>query len=111
MEKLRKTAGLIAAVLVVALGCGLLLVTPIFGVMLATSGLALMVWQALALWRAREDPYDLKKLWDAPVLLGEESDDQPDESGLESDSMAYCHQCGHAVPTTYARCPECGNLI
>jgi hypothetical protein len=105
----RKAAGLIAAVLVVALGCGLLLVTPIFGAMLAASGLALVVWQALTLWRAREDPYDLKKLWDAPVPLSD--DDQPDESALDADAMSYCHHCGHAVPLSYARCPECGNPL
>ncbi len=108
MNAWRKAAGLIAAVLVVAVGTGLLLVTPIFGVMLLISGLALALWQALTLWRAREDPYDLKKLWDAPVAL---DDDQPDESDLERGSLAYCHQCGHAVPLSYARCPECGNLL
>ncbi len=111
MSVWRKAAGLIAAVLVVAVGTGLLLVTPIFGVMLLISGLALALWQALTVWRAREDPYDLKKLWDAPVPLKDEDDDQPDESALDRDSMAFCHQCGHAVPLSYARCPECGNLL
>ena len=109
MNILRKFVGVIAAVLVLAMGVGLLWVLPIFGAMLLFLGIGLTLWQARELWRQREDPYDLGKLWEAP--LPEETPDEPDESVLDGDSMAYCHLCGHAVPLDYARCPECGNPL
>jgi hypothetical protein len=111
MKVLRKAAGLIGAILVVAFGGALLLVTPIFGAMLGVAGVGLLVWQVRALWKSREDPYDLKKLWDAPVPIEGDAIEEPDESYLEADSLAYCHRCGHAVPDGYARCPGCGSPL
>jgi uncharacterized paraquat-inducible protein A len=109
MDALRRFAALIASLLIMATGVGLFLVQSIFGAMLAVAGLGLVVWQGVVLWRSHQDRYDLKKLWDSPVPM--DGDDQPDESALEEDSMAYCHNCGHAVPLSYARCPECGNPL
>ncbi|MGC4047686.1 MAG: hypothetical protein QM758_28165 [Armatimonas sp.] len=108
MASLRKFAALIASLLIAATGAGIFLVAPIFGTMMALCGLGLVIWQGIVLWRSREDPYDLKKLWDSPVPIDE---DVPDESPVEEDAMAFCHVCGHAVPLNYARCPECGNPL
>jgi hypothetical protein len=102
MTWLRKFASLIAALLIAATGAGLFFAAPIFGTMLALAGLGLALWQGIVLWKDREDPYDLKKLWDSPVPL---DDDTPDEAALEADAMAYCHYCGHAVPS------DCGNPL
>ena len=114
MQKLRDSAALIAALVLFALGLGLLLILPIVGTMFAVLGLGIALWQGRALWQARQSRYDLKTLWDAPLPDRQpiQYDDQPDESALDDpDTMAYCHLCGHAVPLDYSRCPECGNPL
>lgn len=108
MDFLRKSSALIASLLITATGVGLLFALPIFGTMMLIAGLGLTIWQCIVLWKSREDPYDLKKLWDSPVPMDNEL---PEEPTLDDDAMAYCHNCGHAVPLTYARCPECGTPL
>ena len=108
MQFFRKGAGLIASVLVAGMGCllyfsGLALVGgPLF-----LGGLALTAWQGIVLVRSRSDPYDLSKLWETEPEPAEE----PDEDWGENKSLGFCHNCGHAVPEPYARCPDCGTLV
>ena len=115
MQAFRDNAGLIASVLLLALGIGLFFVSfPIVGTMLVLLGLALSIWQGIGLWKARQNRYDLKTLWDAPLPDREplRYDETPDEDTVDDpDAMAYCHICGHAVPLDYSRCPDCGNPL
>lgn len=115
MQKLRDSAGAIAAFLLIGLGLGLAFSTfPIVGAMLLCFGVGLGVWQGVAVWKARQNRYDLSTLWDAPLPERRPIayDEEPDEDTVDDpDAMAYCHLCGHAVPLDYSRCPECGNPL
>ncbi len=60
-------------------------------------------------WRHREDPYDLTRLWEAP--LPEKTNAlEPEEDGVERE-YALCHRCGDAVAIGYAICPHCGCVL
>lgn len=104
MDKMRRAGGLVAAILIVFMGLGLLSVSPLVGVSLLLLGAAGMVWQGQKLYAERADPYDLSKLWER-----DEDPDEPDEVDTEGhEDTMLCHHCGHAVPRPFARCPECG---
>lgn len=108
MQVFRKTAGLIASILVAGMGCLLLFSgLSVVGVPLFFAGLGLAVWQGVTLARNRQDPYDLSRLWETEP----ESPDEPDEEWGDDTSLGFCHGCGHAVPEPYARCPECGRPV
>jgi uncharacterized paraquat-inducible protein A len=56
--------------------------------------------------RPREDPYDLRRLWDETPP----DSDEPEEDADDRD-LAYCHRCGASLPKAYAVCPDCGNRL
>jgi hypothetical protein len=107
MQSFRKYASLIASLLVAAFGAtGLISGERLLGVALLVLGLLAAAWQGRALYGAREDPYDLRKLMDQPEIADEPEDDFGDE-----DSAPFCHNCGHAVARPFSRCPDCGNPV
>ncbi|MBC8102919.1 MAG: hypothetical protein H7Z41_10060 [Cytophagales bacterium] len=104
----RKTAGLIAALLVAGMGCLLYFSgLPLAGMPLFLGGMALVAWQGVRLFQSRRDPYDLNRLWESEPEPG----DEPDEDWHGDKDTVYCHNCGHAVPEPFARCPDCGLTI
>lgn len=107
MAKMRKAAGLIAALILVAFGLLAAQGLPLIGYIIMGIGAAAAIWQAKVLWGAREDPYDLNKLWERP----EEADEPEYELLTDETGTPYCHNCGHAVPEPFARCPECGQSV
>lgn len=120
MAKFRRASGLIAAILIVAIGAGLSVTGAyFFGIPLVFLGLLLSVWQAYNLYKTRplpQDPYDLSRLWERDTYdpVPEESLEQEAQVRAEhSDSSGtlYCHNCGHAVPDLFAHCPECGQRL
>ena len=107
MKSMRRAAGLVAALLLVLIGIVCLhgVMLPI-GVALIVIGGVAALWQARILAQTREDPYDLKRLFDeAPTV------DTPEEDVFEEDGVPFCHHCGHAVANPFARCPTCGNQV
>ena len=109
METLRRSAGLIAAVLVAASGSVLAFGAPGLGLPLLVIGALAAIWQGRLLLASRQDPYDLSRLWDREP---EPPDGGPDEEDLvDEEGTLYCHGCGHAVPAPYAACPECGRRL
>lgn len=107
LNELRHAAGLIAALVLATLGFFLIAGAPLIGGALLVLGAGAAFWQAARLFRqrAREDPYDLNRLWERPPPPPEEAD----ENAVDADEETlFCHQCGHAVPPAFARCPECG---
>ena len=106
MAKMRRMSGFIAAVLVLLMAGGFLFISPspILSACFIVAGIAGMVWQAKKLTASREDPYDLSRLWDRG--------DEPEDDGNDAeDGTLFCHNCGHAVPRAFARCPDCGNQL
>ena len=61
------------------------------------------VREMLLMWREREDPYDLSRIWD------EAPDPEVPEGANRDLELAFCRHCGTASPNTYGVCPECGN--
>jgi len=112
MGTFRRAAGLIAALILLLAGGALVGGDPILGGALLVVGAGASVWQGWQLWKSRRDPYDLSRLWDDP-LPGDEPEEEPDPDSFytEDDGTLYCHGCGHAVPATLARCPECGRQL
>jgi hypothetical protein len=109
MEKLRRAAGFISALVLFFAGAVLVGAAPIVGLPIMLVGLAASVWQGWKLWQRRlppTDPYDLSRLWDEERL-----DDDPEDVLMDANGTLYCHHCGHAVPDPYARCPECGSQL
>jgi uncharacterized paraquat-inducible protein A len=108
VQVFRKSAGLIASILVAGMGALLLFSgMPLIGIPLFFGGLALAIWQGITLVQNRPDPYDLSRLWETEPA----PEDEPDEDWGEDKSLGFCHNCGHAVPEPYARCPECGTTV
>lgn len=110
MNRLRRAAGLIAALIVLAVGAGLLFAAPPLGVLLLVIGAGAAVWQGRQLLASRRDPYDLSRLWEP------EPEDQADEGAVDAmdsddDGTLLCHACGHAVPHPLRVCPECGRAL
>ena len=69
-------------------------------------GLGAVVWQGVQMWREREDPYDLNKLWDTPPP----EPDTPAKAPTDA-TLIYCHRCGSSMSEAYSTCPQCGNLL
>ena len=103
MATFRRTAGLIAALLVAAFGAIVLPGSRLIGAALLAVGIGAALWQIRELFDARRDPYDLSRLWEREP----EPPDEPDETLTEDEGTLYCHSCGHAVPRQFHRCPEC----
>ena len=78
----------------------------VFGTLLLLMGLFAAGYQAIMLRRAVGDPYDLNKLWDAPL-----PEDMQPEDVVHEPENAYCHRCNHIVPEGFARCPDCGERV
>jgi hypothetical protein len=104
----RKSARLIASILVAGMGCLLFFSgVAMVGVPLFVVGIALSIWQVIVLVQNRPDPYDLSRLWETePEPL-----DEPDEDWGDNKELGFCHNCGHAVPEPYARCPDGGTPV
>lgn len=120
MAKFRRASGLIAAILVIAMGAALTVTgAALFGIPLVFLGLIVAVWQAYRLYKTRPlppDPYDLSRLWehDPYEPIPEETLEQEAQVRAElseSSGTLYCHNCGHAVPDLFAHCPECGQRL
>ena len=103
MTTVRQTAGLIAVVLVAAMGCLFLSAAPPLGALLLVVGVGAAHRQIRQLLAARRDPYDLSRLWEKEP----EPPDEADEEAVEDEGTLYCHSCGHAVPRPFHVCPEC----
>jgi hypothetical protein len=104
----RKSARLIASILVAGMGCLLFFSgVAIVGAPLFVVGIALSIWQVIVLVQNRPDPYDLSRLWETEP----EPADEPDEDWDDTENLGYCHGCGHSVPEPYARCPDCGRPV
>ena len=108
MEALRRSAGLIAAVLVAASGGVLTFGAPVLGLPLLVVGAVAAVWQARQQIASRQDPYDLSRLWEREQEPPGEAEPEED---VEDDGTVYCHACGHAVPEPFAMWPECGRTL
>jgi len=108
MNGFRRAAGLLAALLVVAIGAALLSAAPLVGVLLLVVGAGAALWQGRQLLAARRDPYDLSRLWEREP----EPEDEADEDAVSDDEgTLLCHACGHAVPHPLRVCPECGRPL
>lgn len=83
------------------------------GVGLFVTGLCVVcanVYTGMQEWlRRRSDPYDLSRLWDAP--LPEEEDPAAVHSATGPNDLLYCHHCGASMSQRHAICPECGNRL
>jgi len=130
MDALRRWAGLISALLVALMGIALVGLSLFVGTDMGGGGVAISdgdeigprhflgfgllfvggfaaFYQIRKLYQARQDPYDLSRLWEeAPAPIPE-----PDEDAIDDDGTLLCHACGHAVPPPYTRCPECGRSL
>jgi hypothetical protein len=119
MATWRKFSGLIAALMLAAMGMLLFFSSdmtvgyhPFLGGVLACMGLGLAGWQAWSLRKNRDpyrDPYDLNALWDAPEpddLL-----DDPDDEFIPENSSLLCRHCGEAIGGGLRVCPHCKNLL
>ncbi len=109
MAAFRRIAGLIAAILLIAMG-GVLAVgaPPPLGIALLAVGLGAAVWQAHRLYAERRDPYDLSRLWETEPERPSEPDEEEEAMAAgEDDGTLYCHSCGHAVPRQFHFCPGC----
>ena len=104
MTTFRRAAGLIAAILLMAMGGVLAIGVPPLGIPLLMVGMGAAVWQAHRMYAERSDPYDLSRLWDREPEPPAEADE---ESPQEDDGTLYCHSCGHAVPRQFHVCPDC----
>lgn len=114
MSQLRRSAGLIAALILALTGGVFVGGSPLLGGALLLVGLGAAIYQARQLFerQPRADPYDLNRLWEQPAP--EPDDDAPDEEAdalIDDDGTVYCYGCGHAVPPPFARCPECGRQL
>ena len=106
MQKLRRAAGLISALVLFLAGAVLIGPVPFLGLPVMLTGGAAAIWQAWRLWGTRpapSDPYDLSRLWEDDTL-----DEDPEDMLTDEEGTLYCHHCGHAVAGPFARCPECG---
>lgn len=110
MDWFRRTAGVIAGLVVAAMGAiGYISGSPFFGNAFLIVGLVLAAWQGWQLYATRPDPYDLKRLWDTPPEI---SDPDPSDELLTDEAGAiYCHHCGNAVAGPFTRCPNCGGKL
>lgn len=101
----RQYLGLIAGGLLTVMGATFLLspATRIYGVMVIVSG-GVGVWYGLvALRQARQDRYDLSKLFEGEAMP-EGGEGIPDKSG-------YCAVCGAFITSPYEPCPKCGSAL
>lgn len=98
----------LAAVVLMSLGAGLMFPFRFIGVAVIAFGFCLAVPQAMEMWRARRNPYDLSLLRE--IHEREAARDEPEEDNAERD-MIYCHRCNLSVPETYSICPECGSIL
>lgn len=58
-------------------------------------------------WRQRRsDPYDLRRLFDAPFM-----EEEPFEPENESDGSPYCGWCDECYPFGTHRCHHCGREL
>lgn len=107
MQVFRRWGGVIASVILAATG---LFVSfgeaHLFGLLFMGVGLVAAAWQAWQVKKELGDPYDLTKLWDAPLP----EDIQP-EAAETLPEEAYCHRCDQLVPREFARCPNCGEWM
>ena len=109
MNGLRRAAGLIAGLLILATGAALLGAAPPLGALLLITGIGAAVWQGKQLLAAHRDPYDLSRLWEqVPERPAEPPDDAVDP---DDENTLLCHACGHAVPAPLRVCPECGRPL
>ncbi len=130
MEALRRWAGLISALLLFLSGISLVGLSLFVGSDMGGGGVAYSdggeigprhflgfalffiggfaaFYQIRKLYHARQDPYDLSRLYEeAPTPLPE-----PDENAVDDDGTLLCHACGHAVPPPHTRCPDCGRPL
>lgn len=108
MAAIRRYAGLIAALLLIAFGLGFVLggSSRALGLALVLIGGVAAALQVRALAaEPKPDPYDLSRLWERDSD-GEEAE-EADEDAIDDDGTLYCHSCGHAVPRAYGSCPDC----
>ena len=109
MEKLRRAAGFVSALVLFFAGAVLVGPVPVLGLPIMLIGLAASIWQGWQLWQRRlppKDPYDLSRLWEEERL-----DDDPEDMLTDETGTLYCHHCGHAVPGPFVQCPECGSRL
>ena len=80
MAQMRRMSGMIAAVLVLLMAGGFMFISPspILSACFIVAGVAGIVWQGKKLIASREDPYDLKRLWEQNDEPGEPEDDGQD---------------------------------
>jgi hypothetical protein len=101
---------LFAGLVVLAMGAPLLLfrnpVILLLGAAICGIGFGAVVWQGVQMWREREDPYDLNKLWDTPPP----EPDTPTKTSADA-TLIYCHRCGSSMSEVHAICPQCGNFL
>ncbi len=131
---------LFAGVIVLAMSLGLaaqpVLIVRIAGIalfVLALSAVCAGLYQMVgAFLRRQNDPYDLSKLWEAPLpdesprsehheplakpLDAESFDAKPlDAKPLDTepldDDLLYCHRCGASMSRRFAVCPDCGHRL
>jgi hypothetical protein len=125
MATWRKFSGLIAAIILAAMGSLLFPLHPFLGGIIACLGLSVVVWQGWFLWTNRanrsttygdQDPYDLNRLWEMPEPFGE-NEESPEQPDLEDEALArtsnviLCRHCGEAVTRDMHACPFCKNLL
>jgi hypothetical protein len=101
---------LFAGLVVMAMGAPLLLfrnpMILLVGAVISGIGLGAAIWQGVQMWREREDPYDLNRLWDTPPAEPETPQETPDDA-----SLVYCHRCGASMSDVHAICPQCHNFL
>jgi len=99
---------LFAGLVVMAMAAPLVLFrNPIIwlvGASICGIGLGAVVWQGFRMWREREDPYDLNRLWDTPP-----AEPETPTHTAEGADLIYCPRCGTSRTQAYANCPECGS--
>ena len=118
-----RSTRVIAALVILSLGVGILLSTPmpaaIAGTVLAAiAGVVLCseLWTYCRERWNRRDPYDLSLLDDAPIFTGPSRDDPGHTPAApswasEAEDTVYCHRCDVSMPAAYSTCPKCGTLL
>ena len=81
-------------------------ISSLVGFTICGSGIGVVIWQSVQMWRERPDPYDLNRLWDKPAP----EPDQPLETPADKD-LIYCHRCGVSMSAIHAICPQCGQFL
>jgi hypothetical protein len=105
VDIVRQHLGLIAGGILVVMGTAFLLspATRVYGVMVVISG-GVGVWYGLvALRQARQDRYDLSKLFDGEAM--------PEGGEGIEDNSGYCAVCGAYIKSPYEPCPKCGAAL